>query len=46
MVGWFGPALLGAVGLGGWKGAVVAGVALIVFIKAFGSSRFVNRPFA
>ena len=36
IVGWAGPAWLGQWGLGGWKGAALIGLALLVFFKALG----------
>jgi membrane protein DedA with SNARE-associated domain len=37
IVGWLGPAVLAQYGLGGWKGALMVGVALVAFLKAFGA---------
>jgi membrane protein DedA with SNARE-associated domain len=37
LVGWFGPAYLAQYGLGGWKGALVIGVEVIVVLKVLGS---------
>jgi membrane protein DedA with SNARE-associated domain len=37
LVAWFGPSVLGSVGLEGWKGAVVSGLALFGLLKAFSS---------
>jgi membrane protein DedA with SNARE-associated domain len=36
IVGWAGPAFLGRYGLGGWKGAALIGLAVLVFFKALG----------
>lgn len=36
IVGWLGPAVLTQYGLGGWKGALVAGVAILALFKALG----------
>ena len=36
IVGWAGPAFFARYGLGGWKGAALAGVALLVIFKALG----------
>lgn len=37
LVGWFGPAYLAQYGLGGWKGALVIGVAVLGLLKVLGS---------
>jgi membrane protein DedA with SNARE-associated domain len=37
LVGWFGPACLARFGLGGWKGALVVGLAVFGLLKVFGS---------
>jgi membrane protein DedA with SNARE-associated domain len=37
LVAWFGPTVLASVGLEGWKGAVVIGLAFFGLLKAFGS---------
>jgi hypothetical protein len=37
LVAWFGPSVLASVGLEGWKGAVVSGLALFALLKLFGS---------
>ena len=36
IVGWLGPAVLAQYGLGGWKGALLVGVAVFAFLKALG----------
>jgi len=36
IVGWAGPAWLSQYGLGGWKGAALIGLALLVFFKGLG----------
>jgi membrane protein DedA with SNARE-associated domain len=36
LVGWFGPAYLAQYGFGGWKGALVMGLAVLVSLKALG----------
>jgi membrane protein DedA with SNARE-associated domain len=37
LVGWFGPTYLAQYGLGGWKGALVIGLAVFGSLKVFGS---------
>ena len=37
LVGWLGPAYLARFGLGGWRGALVAGLVLLVLFKVLGS---------
>ena len=37
LVGWFGPTYLASFGLGGWKGAVVIGIAVVALLKVLGS---------
>jgi membrane protein DedA with SNARE-associated domain len=37
LVGWFGPAYLADWGLGGWKGALVAGIVIFGLLQAFGA---------
>jgi membrane protein DedA with SNARE-associated domain len=37
LVGWLGPACLEPYGFGGWKGALVVGLAVLVSLKVFGS---------
>jgi membrane protein DedA with SNARE-associated domain len=37
LVGWFGPTYLAQYGLGGWKGALVIGLAVFGLLKVFGS---------
>jgi membrane protein DedA with SNARE-associated domain len=37
LVGWFGPAYLAQYGLGGWKGALVIGLAVLGLLKVLGS---------
>jgi membrane protein DedA with SNARE-associated domain len=46
LVGWFGPTYLAHFGLGGWKGALAAGVAVFGLLKMFGSyeRRALERP--
>lgn len=41
LVGWFGPATLARFGLGGWKGALVMGVAIVALLQLL--SRFERR---
>lgn len=41
LVAWFGPASLARLGLGGWKGALVMGVAVVVLLQLL--SRFERR---
>jgi membrane protein DedA with SNARE-associated domain len=41
MVGWFGPAALARFGLGGWKGALVMGAAIVALLQLL--SRFERR---
>jgi undecaprenyl-diphosphatase len=36
VVGWFGPAALARYGLGGWKGAVAAGLVVLGIVKVLG----------
>jgi len=36
-IAWFGPAVLGSIGLGGWKGAVIVGIVLFASLKALGA---------
>ena len=36
VVGWIGPAFLGQYGLGGWKGAALIGLTMLVLFKALG----------
>lgn len=46
LVGWFGPTYLAQYGLGGWKGALVIGLAVFGLLKVFGSyeRRAIERP--
>jgi membrane protein DedA with SNARE-associated domain len=46
LVGWFGPAYLAQYGLGGWKGALVVGLAVLGLLKVLGSyeRRAMERP--
>jgi undecaprenyl-diphosphatase len=46
VVGWLGPAWLGPLGLGGWKGALVLGVIAFVLLKMLGGyeRRVLDRP--
>ncbi len=46
LVGWFGPTYLAQYGLGGWKGALVVGLAAFVVLKVLGSyeRRAMKRP--
>jgi membrane protein DedA with SNARE-associated domain len=46
LVGWFGPAYLAQYGLGGWKGALVIGLAVLGLLKLLGSyeRRAMERP--
>jgi membrane protein DedA with SNARE-associated domain len=46
LVGWFGPTYLARYGLGGWKGALVMGLAVLALLKALGSyeRRAMERP--
>ena len=46
LVGWFGPAYLAQYGLGGWKGALVVGLAVLGSLKVLGSyeRRAMERP--
>jgi len=46
LVGWFGPTYLAQFGLGGWKGALIVGLAVIGLLKALGSyaRRATERP--
>lgn len=37
LVAWFGPAYLAKFGLGGWKGALVTGAAVLVMFRVLGS---------
>ena len=37
LVGWLGPAWLAQLGLGGWKGAVLVGFAVLALCKGLGS---------
>lgn len=37
LVGWFGPASLAHFGLGGWRGALVIGLVVLVLFKVLGS---------
>ena len=37
VVGWFGPAFLAQFGLGGWRGAVLLGIVVLVLFKVLGS---------
>lgn len=37
LVGWLGPAYLAQFGLGGWRGALVAGLVFLVLFKVLGS---------
>jgi membrane protein DedA with SNARE-associated domain len=41
LVGWFGPASLSRFGLGGWKGALILGMAVVVLFRLLG--RFERR---
>lgn len=41
LVGWFGPASLARFGLGGWKGALVLGVVVVILFRLL--SRFERR---
>jgi hypothetical protein len=36
LVGWLGPTYLARFGLGGWKGALLAGAVFLVIFKALG----------
>lgn len=46
LVGWFGPIYLAQYGLGGWRGALVVGLAVLVLFKMLGSyeRRAMERP--
>jgi membrane protein DedA with SNARE-associated domain len=46
LVGWFGPTYLAQYGLGGWKGALVVGLAVLGSLKVLGSyeRRTMERP--
>jgi membrane protein DedA with SNARE-associated domain len=46
LVGWFGPTYLAQFGLGGWKGALMTGVAVFGLFKVVGSfeRRALERP--
>lgn len=46
LVGWFGPTYLAQYGLGGWKGALVVGLAVLGSLKVLGSyeRRAMERP--
>lgn len=46
LVGWFGPTYLAQFGLGGWKGALVIGIAVLGLFKVLGSyeRRAMERP--
>jgi len=46
VVGWFGPTYLAQYGLGGWKGALLVGLAVLGLFKALGSyeRRAMERP--
>jgi membrane protein DedA with SNARE-associated domain len=46
LVGWFGPTYLAQYGLGGWKGALVVGLAVFGLLKVLGSyeRRAMERP--
>ena len=37
VVGWFGPAFLAHFGLGGWRGALLLGIVVLVLFKVLGS---------
>jgi membrane protein DedA with SNARE-associated domain len=46
LVAWFGPTYLAQFGLGGWKGALVVGIAIFTLLKVLGSfeRRVMERP--
>ena len=37
VVGWFGPVFLAQFGLGGWRGALLLGIVVLVLFKVLGS---------
>jgi membrane protein DedA with SNARE-associated domain len=37
VVAWLGPTFLASIGLGGWKGALAAGIAILVLFKVLGA---------